>query len=207
MHCTQHRSSRPRPLSAPRACAAPPPSLTLPRVKELAASSGLELKIDPLGVFMKADLFREGSLTAFVTAVILPQGRLHIESYKAKPRTGGGLLSVSPGMLVFMAALAFGVQKDCKEVYGLAIKDSPAQHNRLRRYLKRFGGEEVKHVGGSMHDIPNKLLYGGEGVIIRSDIAPMVERAVRMLERAEAGGGVAVAAPRNEGGAPPRGRL
>lgn len=119
-----------------------------------------------------------------ITGAVLPNSRLHIEAYKAVPRgQQGGLLGVSPGMILFIGALAFGKQKGAKHVYGLAINDAPDQHRRLVRYLKRFGGTEVQRVTGSLADVPARMFYGGIGTIIRGDIDQMLYRGDGMLER------------------------
>lgn len=138
------------------------------------------------GPVCRLDIYREKELYAFITAVVLPTGLLHIESYKALPKEGGGLLSVTAGMIVFIYALAFGVDRGCKEVYGLAIKDSVPQHAKLKRYLKRYGGKEVKRVTDGIHSIPDKLLYGGVGTVIKGDIKKMLRRGTDMLARERA---------------------
>jgi len=153
-----------------------------------AQRRGFRVKNYAAGPVCKLDLFLDDELYAFVTGIIMPTGWLHIESYKAKPKTcinGGGLLSVTPGMLVFMYALAFGVEKGSKEVYGLAIDDEDRQHERLKKYLAKYGGKEVRKITDSIHSIGDKLLYGGNGTIIRADIAQLMSRSRKMLERSE----------------------
>lgn len=143
----------------------------------------------------------------WISGAILPGKRLHIESYKAAPATRysaatanrpaedaeapdaivqrkyGSLLRLSPGMLLFIAAIAIGAEKGCNAVYGLAIDDEKEQHRRLVRYLRRFGGEKVRRVGDSLRDVPDRLFYGGCGTIIRGDIGKMLSRATLMIER------------------------
>jgi hypothetical protein len=86
-------------------------------------------------------------------------------------------------MLLFIAAIAAGAERGCTDVYGLAIDDDPTQHRRLVRYLERFGGVRVRRVGDSLRDIPDRLLYGGRGTIVRGNIADMLARAEGMIER------------------------
>lgn len=155
-----------------------------------AERCGFRVKNYAAGPVCKLDLFLGDELYAFVTGIIMPTGWLHIESYKAKPKStlktdilGDGLLSVTPGMLVFMYALAFGVEKGSKEVYGLAIDDEDKQHARLKRYLKKYGGKEVRKITESIHSIGDKLLYGGNGTIIKADIAQLMRRSRNMLDR------------------------
>lgn len=158
--------------------------LTVDEVVKVAEGQGFSVQKYMSGPVLKLDLFQEQDiLTAFITGCKLPNGRLHIESYKAMKKENGALLSVTPGMLVFMGALAFGYAQGCKEVYGLAIRDENRQHRRLRRYLKRFGGVEVKQVTSRVTDIPERLLYGGQGTIIKGNIECMLKRSQQMLRR------------------------
>lgn len=118
----------------------------------------------------------------YLTGALLPN-RLHIESYKAAPRqANGSLLAVSPGMLLFIAALAHASQNGIPNVYGLAIDDAPDQHRRLVRYLVRFGGEKVMRVTDQLKCVPARVFYGGFGTVIRGDVEQMLSRGLRMLQ-------------------------
>lgn len=160
-----------------------PPLPTMNDVINVAEGQGYRIERYAAGPVCKLDLWIEKELYAYITAIVLPTGWLHIESYKAEPKSDGGLLSVTPGMLVFMFALAFGANRGCKEVYGLAIRDSNRQHAKLKRYLKRFGGVEVRKVTKSIHCLPDQMLYGGLGMIIKGDINSMLRRTQAMLSR------------------------
>lgn len=93
------------------------------------------------------------------------------------------LQSVSPGMCVFIAALALAADRRAKDVYGLAIDDAPEQHRRLVKYLARFGGVKVRRVDDSVRSVPDRMVYGGYGTIIRGDITSMLARGTGMIER------------------------
>lgn len=136
-----------------------------------------------MGPFAKLCAFREtGEQIGALTAALLPGGRVHIESYKALARSpDGALLKLSPGMFLFIASIALGSDRGCKEVYGLAINDEPRQHARLVAYLKRFGGEAVRRVNED--SILDRLVYGGRGMIIRGSIPEMLGRAEGMIKR------------------------
>lgn len=161
--------------------------LSVSSVTSAAALRGFRLKDDSLGPLLNMSLFRtsgDGAYAGSISGAVLPNSRLHIEAYKAAPREGrGGLLVVSPGILLFIAALAFGKQKGAKHVYGLAINDAPDQHRRLVRYLKRFGGSEVQKVTDSLTDVPARMFYGGLGTVIRGDVEQMLARGEGMLQR------------------------
>lgn len=183
--CVRRRAPTPRACAqGKKVAAAAAPVLTVDEVMSVAERQGFRVEKFMSGPVLKLDLFKEEDiLTAYITGCVLPNGRLHIESYKAMKKEDGALLSVTPGMLVFMGALAFGCAQGCKEVYGLAIRDENRQHRRLRRYLKRFGGVEVKQLTAKVAHIPEKLLYGGEGTIIKGNIEKMLKRSKRMLDR------------------------
>jgi hypothetical protein len=182
--CTplSHVTAKPN-VTAPSAAA-----LTLREVVSAAATRGVVLEDASTGPLMqlRARDAVTGANAGVISGVLLPGGRLHIESYKAARRDGkGGLLRLSPGMLLFIAAVAYGGQRGCTGVYGLAIDDAPDQHRRLVRYLKRFGGIEVRKVGETWKDIPDRLLYGGRGTIIRGDVESMRQRSSNMIRRTE----------------------
>jgi hypothetical protein len=160
--------------------------LTFSDVQAAAAERGVIIANSGAGPFLNLRATRtNGKAAGVLTAALLPGRRVHIESYKARARTpDGALLHLSPGMFLFIAAIAFGSERGYDEVYGLAIDDEPQQHARLVAYLKRFGGAAVRRVGGSkLRDIPDRLLYGGRGTIIRGDIPKMLNRAEGMISR------------------------
>lgn len=159
---------------------------TISTIAAAAARRGYRIRNECIGPLLKLDIYRTtGDVYAgSISGAVLPNNRLHIEAYKAARRDRtGGLLVVSPGMILFIAALAFGYQKGARSVYGLAINDAPDQHRRLVRYLKKFGGEEVQQVTESLSNVPARILYGGLGTVIRGDVEEMLVRGTGMLER------------------------
>jgi hypothetical protein len=174
-------SARPSP-----ACAPPLARLTFSDVQQAARHRGLIITNAGAGPFAQLRAHREsGEPVGTLSAALLPGRRVHIESYKALSRTpDGALLRLSPGMLLFIAAIAYGGERGCDLVCGLAIDDDPRQHARLVAYLKRFGGAAVRRVGDSrLRDIPDRLLYGGRGTIVHGSIPEMLDRAAGMVER------------------------
>lgn len=151
-----------------------------------AAKRGIVLTDGSTGPFIRFSAsWASGDCAAgAITGVTLPGRRLHIESYRAAARVPKGpLLRLSPGMLLFIAAIARGQEQGCTSVYGLAIDDDPQQHRRLLRYLEHFGGEKIRRVGDSLRDIPDRLLYGGRGTVVRGDICTMLSRGSQMICR------------------------
>lgn len=160
---------------------------SLSSVASALSRRGYCLKNESVGPLLKLSLYEMREDQAFVgdiSGAVFPNNRLHIEAYQAKPlKREGSLFEVSPGMMLFIAALALGSEKGAQYVYGLAIDDSPEQHRRLVRYLKRFGGIEVKRISDSLADVPARMFYGGFGTIIRGDVLQILTRGQRLLER------------------------
>lgn len=160
--------------------------LTPQQVCAAAARRGIVMEDTSTGPFIqfRAAWAGDGGHAGAISGAMLPGRRLHIESYRAAARVSNGpLLRLSPGMLLFIAAIAKAHQRGCSAVYGLAIDDDPQQHERLVRYLEHFGGEKVRFVGESIRDIPDRLVYGGRGTIIRGDISAMLARGGHMIAR------------------------
>lgn len=148
---------------------------------------GYRLQNKSVGPLLKLSLYTMRDDQAFVgdiSGAVFPNSRLHIEAYRTKRHEWkGSLFDVTPGMMLVIAALAFGNDKGAQSVYGLAINDSPEQHRRLVRYLKRFGGTEVKRITDSLADVPARIFYGGFGTIIRGDVAQILARGQKLLDR------------------------
>lgn len=155
------------------------------KIAAAVAQRGYRLQDASIGPLLKLDIYRDEDLYAgSISGAMLPSRRLHIESYKAARRDPqGGLLGVSPGMMLFIAALAYGYHRGARHVYGLAINDAPDQHRRLVKYLKRFGGVEVQRVTESLSDVPARMFYGGLGTVFKGDVEEMLLRGRGMLER------------------------
>lgn len=121
---------------------------------------------------------------ATISGALLPGARLHVESYKSwQASKSNRLLMLTPAMFIFIAALALASDNGSKSVYGLAIDDAPEQHRRLVAYLRRFGGHPLKRVDDSLASVPDRILYGGFGTIIKGDVADMLERGLAMVNR------------------------
>lgn len=166
-------------------------------IRRLSLPLGYVLHDQSIGLIIRVrlDETNTGTPAATLTGVILPGARFHVESFRsAIPTTTTGLVenpsdnnktlqSVTPGMCVFIAALALAAERRAKAVYGLAIDDAPEQHRRLVKYLARFGGSKVRRVDDSVKSVPDRMVYGGFGTIIRGDVESMLDRGRAMIER------------------------
>eukprot|EP00543_Licmophora_paradoxa_P000033 CAMPEP_0202449254 /NCGR_PEP_ID=MMETSP1360-20130828/8000_1 /ASSEMBLY_ACC=CAM_ASM_000848 /TAXON_ID=515479 /ORGANISM="Licmophora paradoxa, Strain CCMP2313" /LENGTH=125 /DNA_ID=CAMNT_0049067119 /DNA_START=401 /DNA_END=775 /DNA_ORIENTATION=+ len=58
----------------------------------------------------------------------------------------------------------------------LAIDDAPEQHRKLVQYYKRAGFQIIKYVGDGFQDIPDRMVWGGCGTLMREDIDTLLQR-------------------------------
>lgn len=155
-------------------------------VQAAVADLGYTLKNSSVGPLVRLALSdtKDSDNLASLSGAILPNKRLHVESYRAfASTTSTTLLKLTPAMMVFLAALAVASDRGAQHVYGLAIEDDAEQHRRLVAYLVRFGGHQVHRVDDSLRSVPARILYGGFGTVIRGDIASMLNRGIAMIKR------------------------
>lgn len=157
------------------------------RVRTATHVAGYSLQNNSIGPILSISLKGgpgDDSERAKISGALLPNGRMHIESYKSVSGSlSPSLLSVTPGIFVFIGALAHASDRNCHTVVGLAINDNHLQHRRLVAYLKRYGGRPKYAVDNSAASIPARVLYGGMGTVVEGDISRMLERGMAMLDR------------------------
>jgi len=109
---------------------------------------------------------------------ILKQARMeNPEEFKG----GGTVLGV--GLLIGYLCMLHGQEQGCGKAEFLAIDDEDFQHRRLVRYYKQAGFEFIKYVGDDFVDIPDRLVWGGCGTLLRQDIPVLLEKWTRLMER------------------------
>mmetsp|Transcript_20255 Transcript_20255/g.46911 ORF Transcript_20255/g.46911 Transcript_20255/m.46911 type:complete len:155 (+) Transcript_20255:385-849(+) len=96
-------------------------------------------------------------------------------------RTGGTFLGI--GVLIGYLCLLHGKSKGCKVAEFLAIDDSEKQHRRLVSYYRRGGFKVIKYVGDGAGDIPDRLVWGGRGTLMREDIDTLLQIWTRLLSK------------------------
>mmetsp|Transcript_5710 Transcript_5710/g.14262 ORF Transcript_5710/g.14262 Transcript_5710/m.14262 type:complete len:307 (+) Transcript_5710:221-1141(+) len=64
----------------------------------------------------------------------------------------------------------------------LAIDDEDFQHKRLVRYYRYAGFKIVKYVGDDPKDIPDRLVWGGCGTLMKQDIPALMARWTELFE-------------------------
>ena len=55
------------------------------------------------------------------------------------------------------------------------------QHKRLVKYYKQVGFKVVKYVGEAIQDIPDRMVWGGCGTLMREDIQVLLEKFSKKL--------------------------
>ncbi|KAI2499527.1 DNA-directed DNA polymerase [Fragilaria crotonensis] len=96
-------------------------------------------------------------------------------------RGGGTLLGV--GQLLGYLCLLHGKENGCKTGEFLAIDDEAKQHRKLVQYYKRSGFKIIKYVGDGFSDIPDRLVWGGRGTLMREEIDILLESWTRVLAK------------------------
>jgi hypothetical protein len=64
----------------------------------------------------------------------------------------------------------------------LAIDDEERQHRKLVRYYERSGFQVIKYVGDDFMDIPDRMIWGGCGTLMRQDIDILLRRWTTILQ-------------------------
>ena len=63
-----------------------------------------------------------------------------------------------------------GIENGCTEAEFLAIDDEDFQHKRLVRFYKNSGFKIIKYVGEDFQSIPDRMVWGGCGTLMRGNI-------------------------------------
>jgi len=74
-----------------------------------------------------------------------------------------------------------GQENGCSIAEFLAIDDEEFQHKRLVRYYRRVGFQVVKYVGEDVSNIPDRLVWGGCGTLMKEEIPVLVEKWSNLL--------------------------
>lgn len=65
----------------------------------------------------------------------------------------------------------------------LAIDDEEKQHRKLVRYYERSGFKVIKYVGDDFRDIPDRMIWGGCGTLMRQDIDTLLQSWTTILQK------------------------
>jgi hypothetical protein len=108
-------------------------------------------------------------------AIPLPGG-LHLDTLRIQvPRGEPAAALVGP--LIWAATFTWALEHTpCRRAELLAIRDDEYQHRRLVRYFRRLGFEPVRELGAGALDLPQRLIWGGSGLLMRGECAEGLRR-------------------------------
>jgi hypothetical protein len=111
------------------------------------------------------------------------RGGLQLDTLQVAGRSSG-LPDLGVGPLIAAAAFAWALeQTPCRRAQILAIRDDDGQHRRLVRYFRRLGFVPSKELGAALWDLPERLVWGGAGLVMQADCQLVLERAVALLDQ------------------------
>ena len=86
------------------------------------------------------------------------------------------------GLLIWAATFAWALEATpCRTATLLAIRDDERQHRRLVRYFRGLGFTPLRELGSAPLDLPQRLVWGGAGLLMRGDCARGLQRCARRL--------------------------
>jgi hypothetical protein len=92
-----------------------------------------------------------------------------------------GGVSFGIGLVMGYRCLLHGQENGCRVAEFLAIDDEEFQHKRLVRYYRRVGFQVIKYVGEDFMDIPDRLIWGGCGTLMREDLDVLIRKWADLL--------------------------
>ncbi|GMH89811.1 hypothetical protein TrVE_jg6280 [Triparma verrucosa] len=119
----------------------------------------------------------------------LPPNLLHMDTMTIDRRLlkrlslTGSVNSNNLGVMLGCVALRWGYERGCSRVEFLAIDDSEFQHKRLVRHWRRLGLKEVRYVGDDVKDVPDRLVWGGRGMLMEGGTVELLEKWKRVWEK------------------------
>ena len=180
------------------ATTASPVPWTMEELEEQIAQCGFVVSFSTFGPGYRAVAsaqFNESIVLGYVEGFVRPAGKiLHLDKMEVfKPmvekarREGGesafdfGGIGAAIGLLLGYRCMLHGLEKGCSIAEFLAIDDEEFQHKRLVKYYKQFGFKIVKYVGEDVQDIPDRLVWGGCGTLMREEIPTLLKKFSRLL--------------------------
>jgi len=167
----------------------------LASLERRAANRGLLLRLQvgrPLGLLygLRVAVAREPSADAQLRLLgelkgwAWPtRGGLQLDTLQVAGRSSG-LPDLGVGPLIAAAAFSWALeQTPCRRAQILAIRDDDGRHRRLVRYFRRLGFVPSKELGGALWDLPERLVWGGAGLLMQADCQVVLDRALVLLDQ------------------------
>jgi hypothetical protein len=170
---------------------------TLEDLERYADDVGVVISWSTLGPGYRAvarAAHNESLILGYVEGFVRPSGQiLHLDKMelfskqikRARKEAPGSLdfagVGIGLGTLVGYRCLLFGAEKGCKTAEFLAIDDEEFQHKRLVRYYQSAGFQIVKYVGDDFKDIPDRMVWGGCGTLMRESMDVLLRKWTRLM--------------------------
>lgn len=164
-------------------------SSTLEQIEQLAAARGLLLRLQlggagPLRTLKVAVARRGGDQQLLMLGELKGWCTPQREGLRLDTMRVQGRDTQDVGMLIWAATFAWALETTpCRMAWLLAIRDEENQHRRLVRYFKQLGFEPQKELKAALWDLPQRMIWGGSGLLMRGDCAEGLKRCERRLQR------------------------
>jgi hypothetical protein len=168
---------------------------------DYASKEGVVLSLTTLGPGYRALVrakYNTTQILGYCEGFLRPGGEvLHVDKMevfrkmvlRAKEENGkefrGGGTVFGVGLLLGFICLLYAKEKGYSVAEFLAIDDEEKQHRKLVNYYAKTGFKVIKYVGDSLQDIPDRMVWGGCGTLMRADIVELLENWSRLLSKTE----------------------
>jgi hypothetical protein len=168
---------------------------------DFAARQGVVLSLTTLGPGYRAiarSTQNETQILGYVEGFIRPTGNLlHLDKMEVfrpmvkrvrleNPSFNGGGTILGVGLLLgYMCVLHGKEQGKCVTAEFLALDAADFQHTRLVRYYKNAGFDVIKYVGEDFKEIPDRLMWGGCGTLLRKDVDTLLNFWTGLMEKSK----------------------
>lgn len=171
------------------------------QLEEFAKTQGVILSLSTLGPGYRAVARSQhnttqimGYVEGFVRPSVGKSPLLHLDKMEVFRKmvkmvrqdnpdfTGGGTV-FGVGLLLAYLCLLHGQEQGCHVAEFLAIHDEDVQHKKLVKLYSATGFDVIKYVGDDFRDIPDRLVWGGCGTLLRKDIPFLLNKWTQLLER------------------------
>ena len=166
-------------------------------LQDFALSQGVNVTLSTLGPGYRAVArakHNSSLLLGYCEGFLRPGGKiLHLDKMEVfrrqvlqaresgEFRSAGTMFGV--GLLMGYLCLLHGQENGYTVGEFLAIDDEEKQHRKLVRYYERSGFEIIKYVGDDFGDIPDRLVWGGCGTLMRQDIDMLLQSWTAILQK------------------------
>lgn len=169
---------------------------TRQQLEQFAQQQGIVLTFTTLGPAYRCVARSQHNTTqvlGYVEGIIRPQV-LHLDKMEVfrsmlkraraeNPDFTGGGTSLGVGLLMGYLCLLHGQENGYTVAEFLAIDDEDKQHKRLVRYYRHAGFQVIKYVGDEIWDVPDRLVWGGCGTLLRANIEDLLQFWTRLMQK------------------------